>query len=202
MLQISLLFLPSGQKHHKHLIRERGAFTVQCPCGQPWITRRCVKILTDERHESIIVSGFTELLHQGLGLLLGQLLTEVGQETEELVGQHGVVVIFVVQLQDLNEVVESSLVLAVLGGLVDGEDLLLGEHLLSLLSFASDLSDGLEGGVEVAGSDEVTSEESINLAISLEVIDIKSKVDGVNLLLLESKFLRGWIITGGLKIVL
>ena len=106
-------------------------------------------------------------------------------------GQHGVVVIFVVQLQDLNEVVEASLVLAVLGGLVDGEDLVLGQHLLSLLGGASDLSDGLEGGVEVAGSDEVTSEESVNLAISLEVIDIEGEVDSVNFLLLESKFLEG-----------
>merc|ERR1712203_490114 len=103
----------------------------------------------DERHESFIVSGFTELLHQGLGLLLGQLLTEVGQETEQLVGQHGVVVIFVVQLQDLNEVMETSLVLAVLGGLVDGEDLVLGQHLLSLLGGASNLSDCLEGGLRL-----------------------------------------------------
>jgi len=142
----------------------------------------------DERHESFIVSGVAELLHQGLGLLLGQLLTEVGQETEQLVGQHGVVVIFVVQLQDLNEVVEASLVLAVLGGLVDGEDLVLGQHLLSLLGGASNLLDGVESGVKVAGSDEVTSEESINLAISLEVIDIKGEVDSVNFLLLESKF--------------
>ena len=106
-------------------------------------------------------------------------------------GQHGVVVIFVVQLQDLNEVVEASLVLAVLGGLVDGEDLVLGQHLLSLLGGASNLSDCLEGGVEVASSDEVTSEESVHLAISLEVIDIKGEVDSVNFLLLESKFLRG-----------
>ena len=105
-------------------------------------------------------------------------------------GQHGVVVIFVVELQDLNEVVEASLVLAVLGGLVDGEDLVLGQHLLSLLGGASDLSDGLEGGVEVAGSDEVTSEESVNLAISLEVIDVKGEVDRVNFLLLKSKFLE------------
>jgi len=142
----------------------------------------------DERHESFIVSGLAELLHQGLGLLLGQLLTEVGQQTEQLVGQHGVVVIFVVQLQDLNEVVEASLVLAVLGGLVDGEDLVLGQHLLSLLGGASNLSDCLEGGVKVAGSDEVTSEESVNLAISLEVIDIEGEVDSVNFLLLESKF--------------
>ena len=105
-------------------------------------------------------------------------------------GQHGVVVIFVVELQDLHEVVEASLVLAVLGGLVDGEDLVLGQHLLSLLGGASDLSDGLEGGVEVAGSDEVTSEESVNLAISLEVIDVKGEVDRVNFLLLKSKFLE------------
>merc|ERR1711976_413882 len=61
----------------------------------------------DEGHESFIISGFTELLHQGLGLLLGHLLSEVGQQTEELVGKHGVVVVFVVELEDLNKVVES-----------------------------------------------------------------------------------------------
>merc|ERR1719191_1355474 len=142
----------------------------------------------NEGHEAFIVGGLAELLHQGLGLLLGQLLTEVGQQTEQFVGQHGVVVIFVVQLQDLNEVVEASLVLAVLGGLVDGEDLVLGQHLLSLLGGASNLSDCLEGGVQVASSDEVAGEESVNLAISLEVIDIEGEVDSVNFLLLESKF--------------
>ena len=145
----------------------------------------------DEGHETLIIGGLAQLLHQGLGLLLGQLLSEVGEQSEQLVGQHGVVVVLVVQLQDLNEVVEASLVLAVLGGLVDGEDLVLGQHLLSLLGGASNLGDCLEGGVKVAGSDEVTSEESINLAISLEVIDIKGEVDGVNFLLLESKFLMG-----------
>merc|ERR1719414_442938 len=142
----------------------------------------------NEWHESFIVSWFAEFLHQGLGLLLGQLLSEVGQETEKLVGKHGVVVIFVVELEDLNKVVEASLVLGVLAGLVHGEDISLGQHLLSLLGGSSDLSDGLEGGVEVAGSDEVTSVESINLAISLEVIDIESEFDGIDLLLLKTKF--------------
>ena len=146
------------------------------------------RILTDERHESFIISRFTELLHQRLGLLLGQLLSEVGQETEQLVGKHGVVVIFVVELQDLNEVMETSLVLGVLAGLVHGEDISLGEHLLSLLGGSSDLGDGLEGGVQVAGSDQITSIESINLAISLEVIDIEGEFDSVNFLLLETKF--------------
>merc|ERR1719195_1644127 len=58
----------------------------------------------NEGHEAFIVGGLAELLHQGLGLLLGQLLSEVGQHFEQLVGQHGVVVVLVVQLQDLNEV--------------------------------------------------------------------------------------------------
>merc|ERR1712242_562251 len=67
----------------------------------------------NEGHEAFIVGGLAELFHQGLGLLLGQLLSEVGQQSEQLVGQHGVVVVLVVQLQDLNEVVEASLVLGV-----------------------------------------------------------------------------------------
>merc|ERR1712018_566299 len=142
----------------------------------------------DEGHEALIVSGLAELLHQGLGLILGQLLSEVGQQTEQLVGKHGVVVIFVVELQELNEVVEASLVLGVLAGLVHGEDLSLGQHLLSLLLGSSDLLDGLEGGVEVAGSDEVSSVKGIDLAISLEVIDIESEFDGIDLLLLKTKF--------------
>merc|ERR1712038_1089486 len=112
----------------------------------------------NEGHEAFIVGGLAELLHQGLGLLLGQLLSEVGQKSEQLVGQHGVVVV-VVQLQDLNEVVEASLVLGVLAGLVHGEYVGLGQHLLSLLGGASDLGDGLEGGVEVAGTDEVAGVE-------------------------------------------
>merc|ERR1712117_358194 len=107
---------------------------------------------------------------------------------EKLVGKHGVVVIFVVELEDLNEVVESSLVLGVLAGLVHGEDLGLGQHLLSLLLGSSNLLNGLEGGVEVAGADEVSGVEGIDLAISLEVIDIESEFDGVDLLLLKTKF--------------
>jgi len=145
-------------------------------------------ILTNEGHEAFIVGGLAELLHQGLGLLLGQLLSEVGQQSEQLVGKHGVVVVLVVQLQDLNEVVESSLVLGVLAGLVHGEHVGLGQHLLSLLGGASDLGDGLEGGVEVAGTDEVAGVEGIDLAISLEVIDIEGEVDGLDFLLLQTKF--------------
>jgi putative Mn2+ efflux pump MntP len=141
-----------------------------------------------EWNETILVLGVAELSHQVLGLLLGQLLTEVGEEQEQLMGQHGVVIVFVVQLQDLNKVVEATLVLGVLGVLVCGVALILGKDLLALLGLTSDLSDGLEGGVQVAGADEVTQVEGVNLAISLEVIDVKGKVDGVNLTFLKTKF--------------
>ena len=92
--------------------------------------------------------------------------------------QDGVVGIFVVQLKDLNEVVEATLVLGVLARLVHGEDIGLGEELEALGIGTTDLLDGLEGGVQVAGTDEVSGEEGINLAISLEVIDVKGEVDG------------------------
>merc|ERR1719492_425245 len=140
-----------------------------------------------EGDEAVIVGGVAELLHQVLGLFLGQLLTEVHQQLEQLELQDGVVGIFVVQLRDLNEVVEATLVLGVLAGLVHGEDIGLGQELLSLGTSTSNLLDGLQGGVKVAGTDEVAGVEGVNLAVSLEVIDIKSEVDGINLLLLKTK---------------
>merc|ERR1719225_401018 len=103
-------------------------------------------------------------------------------------GQHGVVLIFVIQLEDLNKVVKASLVLGVLAGLVHGEHIVFGEHLLALLGLSSDFLNGLNSGVEVAGPDKVSNIEGIYFTISFEVIDIKSKVNGVNFLLLQSKF--------------
>merc|ERR1719328_714822 len=129
-----------------------------------------------EGDEAVIVSGVAKLLHQVLGLLLGQLLTEVHQQLEQLELQDGVVGIFVVQLQDLNEVVEATLVLGVLAGLVHGEDIGLGEELLALGDSTADLLDGLQGGVQVAGADEVANVEGVDLAVSLEVIDVKGEV--------------------------
>merc|ERR1712203_869277 len=106
-----------------------------------------------EGDEAVIVGGVAELLHQVLGLLLGQLLTEVHQQLEQLKLQDGVVGIFVVQLQ---------------------------------------------GGVKVAGTDEVANIEGIDLAVSLEVIDVKGEVDGINLLLLKSKLSH--FVLGGLPL--
>ena len=124
-------------KHHEYLCLEYCDLT----CGEQyaqiatdsllrkerWVRRVfLILILTNEGHEAFIVGGLAELLHQGLRLFLGQLLSKVGQHFEQLVGQHGVVVVLVVQLQDLNEVVEASLVLGVLARLVHGEHVVLG----------------------------------------------------------------------------
>ena len=112
------------------------------------LNHSCKKsVLTDEGHKTISIRFVTELLHQGLGLILGQLLSKVGQQAEQLVGQHSVVLVFVIELKDLNEVVKASLVLGVLAGLVHGEHIGLGEGLLALLGGASNLLNGLDGGV-------------------------------------------------------
>jgi len=112
-------------------------------------------------------------------------------------GQHGVVIVFVVQLQDLNKVVEATLVLGVLAGLVHGEDVSFSQELGSLGLSTTDLIDGLQGGVEVTGADEVTGIEGINLAVTLEVVDVEGELDRVNFLLLKSELLedRGSIYT-------
>ena len=92
--------------------------------------------------------------------------------------KHGVVVVLVVQLQDLDKVVESTLVLGLLAGLVHGEDIGLGEDLLALLLLAANLLDGLEGGVQVAGAEQVAGIVGVDLAVTLEVIDIEGEIDG------------------------
>merc|ERR1712080_638938 len=54
---------------------------------------------------------------------------------------------------------EATLVLGVLAGLVHGEDVSLTQELGSLGLSTTDLIDGLQGGVEVTGADEVAGIE-------------------------------------------
>ena len=143
--------------------------------------------LTFVFHEALSILRLAHLVHQVLGLLLGQLLAQVDQQLEEVVGLAGVVILFVVELQDLHEVVEATGVLGVLNVLVHFEEVGLLDELLFLLLGASDTLDHSQGGVYVGGAEDVTDVEGVNLAIALEVVDIKGKIDGVDLLLLESK---------------
>ena len=53
-------------------------------------------------------------------LLIFKFFTEVGEETEELLAEDGVVLVLVVELEDLHEVVDATGVLGLLGGLEQG----------------------------------------------------------------------------------
>ena len=104
-------------------------------------------------------------------------LTQVGQQPEEIFAKHGLVWVFVVQLQDLNEIVDATGVLGVLGLFEEGIHILEDDGLLALLLLTSNLDNGLHGGVQVASADEISNVETIDLAISLEVIDLKGELD-------------------------
>ena len=104
-------------------------------------------------------------------------ITQVGQQPEEILGEHGLVGIFVVQLQDLNEIVDATGVLGVLGLFEEGIHILEDDGLLALFLLTSNLDNGLHGGVQVASADEISNVETIDLAISLEVIDLKGELD-------------------------
>ena len=82
---------------------------------------------------------------------------------------------------------ESSLVLGILACLVHWVDVIQVKHLRTLLGLSSNLSDGLQGWIQITGTQKVTSIEGINSSISLEVIDIKSKFNCINFPLLKTK---------------
>jgi len=150
-----------------------------------------------ERHEgseALIVLGIAQLVHQALGLLLGELLTKIGQKPEEIFAEDGLVFVLVVQLQDLNEIVDATGVLGVLGHLEEGVHVLEGDDLLALLLLATDGINGLVGGVDVAGADEVTDVEAIDLAVTLEVIDLEGELDLFNIPRVDAVFLSYFLI--------
>jgi len=150
-----------------------------------------------ERHEgseALSVLGVAQLIHQTLGFFLGELLTQVGQQPEEIFAKHGLVGVFVVQLQDLNEIVDATGVLGVLGLFEEGIHVLEADGLLALLLLTTNLSDGLHGGVQVAGANEVTNVETVDLAISLEVIDLEGELDFFNIPGVDAVFLSYFLI--------
>ena len=72
---------------------------------------------------------------------------------------------------------EATGVLGVLGFLEDGVELIDLQGSLALVGLTSEFGDGLEGGVQVAGAKQVSNVEAINLAVSLEVVDLKGELD-------------------------
>ena len=58
---------------------------------------------------TILILRVAELGEQLLDILLGDLVTQVGQQVLQLSKHHGAVAVFVVQLEQLNEVVVVTL---------------------------------------------------------------------------------------------
>ena len=102
-------------------------------------------------------------------------LTEIGQQSEKLVSKNGSILVFVVQFQDFNEVVDATSVLGKLDLGKDWVEVIEDHDLLALFLHATNFIDGCKGGVKVAGSQEVSDVEPIDLAVSLEVIHIKGE---------------------------
>merc|ERR1711981_1199620 len=98
-------------------------------------------------------------------------------------------VLSVVQLQDLNEIADATGVLGVLGLFEEGIHVLETDGPLALLLLTADISNGLHGGVQVAGANEVTNVETVDLAISLEVIDLEGELDFFNIPRVDAVFL-------------
>ena len=105
------------------------------------------------------------------------MLTQVCQQSEEFISQDGVVLVLVVELHNFHEIVDATGVLGVLGLFEDRVEVGEDHDLLALLLLPSQLVDGGQGGVQVAGPQKVTDVEAIDLAISLEVVDVKSETD-------------------------
>ena len=133
--------------------------------------------LTFELHEAVLILWLAEVVHQSLGLFLGQLLSQVAKKLPQIVALHCVVTVLVVELQDLHIVMEASLG-CLLGSFELGEERLQADRGFSLSLSASKLLNGFEGGVQVAGTEDVPHVEGIDGTISLEVVDIKGKVHG------------------------
>merc|ERR1719510_1021767 len=148
-----------------------------------------------ERSETLIVLGVAKLVHQALSFLLGEFLTKIGQQPEEILAEDSFVLVLVVQFQDFNEIVDATGVLGVLGLLEDGVHLVDGDHLLALfLETTAHVVDGVVGGVQVAGADEVTNVESIDFAVTLEVVDLEGELDFFNIPRVDAVFLSYFLI--------
>ena len=109
---------------------------------------------------------------------IGFWFTKIGQQSEEILAEDGLVLVLVVQFQDFNEIVDATSILGVLGFLENGIHVIHGNVPLALIFLTTTkVYNGVIGGVQVAGTNEVTNVKGIDFAVTLEVIDLKSELD-------------------------
>ena len=123
--------------------------------------------------QAVLVLGVAQLSEQLLHIVLGHLVAEVAEDVVQLGEHHGAVAVLVVELEQLQVFVVSSLGV---GGGHSGLHLLndvvvLGE-LLALLVGLSLGDTGLLGDVQTKGVHDVSEEEQVDLAFAIPVVDV------------------------------
>lgn len=99
------------------------------------------------------------------------MLTERKEGVGQLSAEHGAVLSLVVQLQALEEVLVHALVLVLLALAEEGQELVQGELLLTLLLGAAQLLNGGLGGVQVEGAEDAAEVDGVDGASAIAVVD-------------------------------
>jgi len=137
------------------------------------------------RDETIIILWIAALLDEDVDLLSLQLLSEGEEDVLQLPQHHGSVLLFVVQLQTLNKVLEGPGVLGLLHLGVDWVELFKLDELLPLLLCPTKFINHLEGRVEVETPEAVSQVEHIHARLTLEVIDVKGELSSLYVLVVK-----------------
>lgn len=133
-------------------------------------------ILTCVFDLSVLVLLAQAVLEHGVDLLAGEALAQGQQSVGQLSGQHGAVLVLVVQLQALNEVLVAALLLLVLHLAVDGQELLQRQQLLVALLGLADLLDQGQGRVAVQRAQHIAQVEGVDLLRAVGIVDAEREL--------------------------
>jgi len=131
---------------------------------------------------AVLILRVSQLSQKGHGVLLGDLISQVGQDVLELSQHHGSVLVLVVKLAQLNVVVVGSGALWGLdGGVDESNDIIEGDELLALLLLLAKADADLLGHVEAGGVDNVHQVEHVQLTFAIPVVDVADLLNSVSI---------------------
>jgi hypothetical protein len=131
--------------------------------------------------ETILVLLVSQLLEELLSVLLGDLITQVGQEVVELGQHHGSVLVLVVELAQLDVVVVVSGIIGLLDGLLhEGNDLIkFAEFFASIVSLTI-LDANLLDDIHAKGIEDVHEVVHVQHAFAIPIVDVADPLDFVS----------------------
>lgn len=138
--------------------------------GLPPKTLTCVFDL------SVLVLLAQAVLEDRIDLVRGEGLAQRQQSVGQLSGQHGAVLVLVVQLQALDEVLVASLLLLGLHLAVDRQEFLQRQQLLVALLGLADLLDQGQRRVAVQRAQHITQVEGVDLLRAIGIVDAEREL--------------------------